>query len=227
MPGVGGAPFAEPWFLSVEDGLIRCEMNSRGLLSGGQMPAGVEGMILRDSHHSIFGHPGAAGFCCVPAVKGVARVCGLRQYPGAGIGFAIGHGLACCADRTAVGVKGHGVLPGRPAGVEGVDAKGGDLRGGGYFFSAGLCCEPAVEGVARAGGGWEGTVGVSVGDGFAGAADCAAGGSEVHLFGAGHLIACCELDQKSVIICRTVLRTAPKSEVVGNGLFLACGIFID
>ena len=185
MPGVGGAPFAEPWFLSVEDGLIRCEMNSRGLLSGGQMPAGVEGMILRDSHHSIFGHPSAAGFCCVPAVKGVARVCGLRQYPGAGIGFAIGHGLACCADRAAVGVEGHGVFLGRPMGIERAARRVAhrctvdDLR------SAGLGRVPVGKSVARAGGGGQAAVSFAVGDGFALCGDRAAVGVEVHRVGDG------------------------------------------
>ena len=185
MPGVGGAPFAEPWFLSVEDGLIRCEMNSRGLLSGGQMPAGVEGMILRDSHHSIFGHPGAAGFFRVPAVKGVARVCGLRQCLGAGIGFAIGHGLACCADRAAVGVEGHGVLVSFPMGIERAARRAAHHCAGDDFRSAGQFRIPAVEGVAHAGGGGQCSVGFSIGHGHACFAHHAAVGVEVHRVGDG------------------------------------------
>ena len=73
----------------------------RGFLAG---PVRVERVGTEGGDLSRSGHPCAAGFCRIPAVKGVVSP-GRRGQRS--IGTAVSHGLGGCADRAAIGVKSH------------------------------------------------------------------------------------------------------------------------
>ena len=143
---------------------------------------GIEGMIRRGGHHSVRGHLGAAGQCRIPAVEGVARAGGGGQRA---IGAVVGHFFAVCADRTAVGLKGHGALFGFPTGIERAARRVVHLCVGDDPGAAGLGCEPSGKVVAWAGGGGQCSVGFSIGHGHACFAHLAAVGVEVHRVGDG------------------------------------------
>ena len=198
---------------SIVDGLIFQIIYNSDRFGGNRAPAGVEGMVRRGGHHCIFGHLGAAGQCRIPAVEGVARAGGDGERA---VGAVVGHFFALCADRAAVGVKGHGVLVSFPMGIERAARRvahhcvGGDLR------SAGLGRVPAGKSVARAGGGGQAAVSFAVGDGFALCGDRAAVGVEVHRVGDGlgrDRIG----DLPLIIVSGGMLTGDPKPEVVGDG----------
>ena len=85
------------------------------VVHGARRPVGVEGLVFGPVEAGLRGDPLAAVRLREPAGKGVADSGGRGQLA---VDLGIGDGLAGGLDRSFVGVKGHGVLRGCPAGVE-------------------------------------------------------------------------------------------------------------
>ena len=85
------------------------------VVHGARLPVGVEGLARRDRDPVVLSDLLAAVRLREPAGKGIADSGGRGQLA---VDLGIGDGLAGDLDRSFVGVKGHGVLRGCPAGVE-------------------------------------------------------------------------------------------------------------